>query len=147
MQKLNLPNLDVKIRKTYDKYYILDIIRKKYVKLLPEEWVRQHFINYLLKDLHYPASLIRLEHPLDYATRKKRADILIYNNQGKPHMIVECKAAHIPISPQVLNQVSRYNKQLRAPYLVVTNGMKHLCCQVDFEAVKVSFLPQIPAYR
>ena len=147
MQKLNLPNLDVKIRKTLGKYYILDVIRKKYVQLLPEEWVRQHFIHYLLRELHYPPTLIRMEHPLMYSTKKKRADILVYNSEGKPYMIVECKAASIPLTQKVVEQVTHYNLQLKARYLVITNGMKHICCKMDYEAKKAIALSDIPPFE
>lgn len=144
MQQLNLPSYDYKTKEIEDKTYIFDIIRKKYLVLTPEEWVRQHFINLLTTHYGYSKSLLRLEGGLRYNLLQKRTDVVIYNNDGKPWLLVECKAADVAINRTVVEQASRYNLTLRCPILVVTNGLNTFCFKIDFENNSSQQLQDIP---
>jgi len=146
MVKLNLPDFEYVLRKADGKLLILDSIRKKYLVLTPEEWVRQHFVNYLIQTLQYPRSLIQLEGGLRFNNLQKRSDIVVFNREGRPWMVIECKAPDLAIGPQTLRQASVYNHALRAKYLVVTNGLVHLCCSVDWDANTTAVLEQMPGY-
>lgn len=146
METLNLPPFAYKLKQSAANSLIFDALRRKYVLLTPEEWVRQHFIHYLINELHYPKSLISVERGTHYNTLQKRTDICIYNNLGKPHLLVECKAAYVPITQEVVKQVSVYNQTIRAPFVVVTNGLEHYCWGVDFEKRSFRPLRSIPAY-
>jgi type I site-specific restriction endonuclease len=146
MYKLNLPDFEYSIKKDDGKVWIFDTIRKKYLVLTPEEWVRQHFINYLVEDLKYPRSLMKVEGGLTYNQLNKRSDIVIFDRGGKPWMIVECKSPEVPINETVLRQASVYNTTLRAGYLVVTNGIKHFCACVDWEQNKTELMSTLPKY-
>lgn len=147
MQKLNLPDVHLKIKSKENKLFIFDPFRKKDIMLTPEEWVRQHFANYLITDKKYPRSLTVLEKELKLNNTKKRTDILIYNTLGTPEIIVECKASSVKITQQVFDQIARYNLELNAKYLVVTNGLEHYFCQMDFENKRYIFLKDIPNYK
>lgn len=125
MEKLNLPDCPLKIKNEEGNQFVFDIVRKKYVALTPEEWVRQHFIHLMVNHLGYPKSLISLEFPLIYFKSGKRSDILLSDRRGKPFLLVECKSARIKLGPQTLTQISTYNKIIKAPYIAVTNGLKH----------------------
>ena len=129
-----------------EKTHIFDIVRKKYLLLTPEEWVRQNFIHYLNKEKKYPLGLMGVEQMVKYNSLKTRADIVIYNLEGKPNVIVECKAPEVKITQDTFNQIAKYNSQLKVKYLIVTNGMKHFCCQMDYENNKITFLEDVPAY-
>ena len=146
MQKLNLPEYQLTIRALGEKKEIFDKIRKKYVILTPEEWVRQNFIAYLIDEKSYPATLISVETEVKLFKVKKRTDILVFQNTGKPLMIVECKAAEIKIDQQVFDQIARYNMALKVNYLVVTNGLSHYCCYLDYENNSYQFIENIPDY-
>lgn len=146
MQKLNLPDVYLKIKSKENKLFIFDPFRKKDIMLTPEEWVRQHFANYLVHHKNYPSSLTALEKELILNNTKKRTDILIYNSKGTPEIIVECKASSVKITQEVFDQIARYNLELNAKYLVVTNGLEHYFCQMDFENKKYVFLKDIPNY-
>jgi hypothetical protein len=146
MYKLNLPEFDYKLKKAEDKIWIFDGIRKKYIVLTPEEWVRQHFIQYLIQQRSYPKSLIRIEGGLVYNQLQKRTDIVVFNRQGKPWMIVECKSPDVPLSPATLSQASVYNASLKAEFITVTNGMVHYCAQVDWAERKTTLLNDTPFY-
>lgn len=126
---------------------IFDNLRKKYFVLTPEEWVRQHFVQYLIDEKHYPVSLIALEKQLIINNRKKRTDILIFNKKGTPDIIVECKAPSIKITQDTFDQIARYNLKLNANYLIVTNGLQHFYCKMDFENETYIFLKDIPSYN
>lgn len=141
MVKLNLPSFEYKLKDANGKVWIFDGIRKKYVVLTPEEWVRQHFINYLIDHIHYPKALLRVEAGLKYNKLSKRSDIVVYDRNGMPWMVVECKAPDIVIDEKSAMQVSIYNKTLKATYVVLTNGMKHLCFDVSKEIKSLSELP------
>ncbi len=122
-------------------------MRKKYFVLTPEEWVRQHFVQFLIEEKKYPVSLIALEKQLTINNRKKRTDILIFNAVGEPDIIVECKAPQIKISQDTFDQIARYNLKLKANYLIVTNGLEHFFCKMDFENETYIFLKDIPDYK
>jgi len=144
MIELNLPNIDYKIRKAGSNVEIFDIIRKKFIVVTPEEWVRQHFIHYLYFGLGYSKSLIKVESGLKYNQRMKRSDILVYNNDVKPLILVECKSYKVKINQNGFNQLSVYNKTINAKYLILTNGLSHFCCEHDKQTNDFKFLDSIP---
>jgi hypothetical protein len=147
MQPLNLPTYSFKIKSSENKYFIFDIVRKKYVMLTPEEWVRQHIIHYLIQEKNYPISLIAVEKKVTVNKLTKRTDILVFNTKGNPHIIVECKAPSIKISQDAFDQIARYNLKLDANYLIVTNGLTHFYAVMDIENECYVFLENIPAYE
>lgn len=147
MENLNLPTYSFKIKFDLQRKLIFDSIRKKYVVLTPEEWVRQNFIRYLVEEKDYPASLIAVEKKVDVNLLPQRSDIVLYNRNANPIMIVECKASKIKITQDVFNQIARYNMKLRVPFLVVTNGLRHFCCYMDYEKKSFKFLEDIPNYQ
>lgn len=144
--ELTLPPFDYKVKKQQGEIIIFDIIRKKYVVLTPEEWVRQHMIHYLIEQLHYPASLIAVEKEIDLYGLKRRFDLVCYDRQAQPYLIVECKAPTISLSQSVFDQVFRYNLILAARYVAVTNGIVHYCGYMNKEK-RFTFLPQIPEFK
>jgi len=147
MQKLNLPDFQLKIRVVGGQQQIFDEIRKKYVALIPEEWVRQNFIQYLVYSRKYPKGLIAVEHPLIINGVSHRADIVVFSSSGKPLAIIECKATDVAIDQSVVQQASRYNLLLKAPYLMLTNGLVHFCVKIDFEKGLSLPLDTIPFYN
>lgn len=147
MQNLNLPTYPFKIKKVGEKYYIFDTIRKKDILLTPEEWVRQHFIRFLLEEKGYKASLLAVEKEIKVNNLKKRFDILVFNNKGEHEIIVECKAPQIKITQAVFDQIARYNLKLNAKYLVVTNGLEHYYCKMDTVNQRYIFLKELPKYQ
>jgi len=148
MEKLNLPEISASIRRgTGGKPEIFDIIRRRYVRLTPEEWVRQHFIHYLTGALGYPASLIVVEAALKFNSMVKRFDILAYRTDGKPCLVVECKSPVVEITPAVFEQVAMYNMTLAVGYLAVTNGMTHYACKIDHKQKTWSFLTEMPTFE
>lgn len=147
MRSLNLPTYSFKIKSSADKEYIYDSFRKKYLQLTPEEWVRQNFAFYLVQDLNYPAGRIVLEKSLKYNQLNKRCDILVYNKEGEPVVLIECKAPEVRIIPSVFDQIAIYNLHFRVKYLIVTNGLSHYCAKVDFEQKSINFLKEIPDYK
>jgi len=145
--KLNLPEFTPSTRKDEGKVWIFDLIRKKYIILTPEEWVRQHFINYMVHHLNYPKSLIRIEGSLTYNRLQKRSDILLHDRSGKPWMLIECKSPAIKLTQKAFNQVAVYNMTVGAKYVAVSNGMVQYC----FEAAstpgqEVTFLDSFPVF-
>lgn len=144
MIQLNLPAFAYKVKKQADKLYIYDSIRRKYLQLTPEEWVRQHFTHYLIDHLKYPRGLITTESGLKYNQLLRRTDIVVFDREARPFMIVECKAPTVTINQQVFNQISVYNKVLEAQLLVVSNGLHHYCCRFQAQSQRWEFLPQIP---
>ena len=147
MQKLNLPTYTFKLKSNEKHTLIFDNLRKKYFVLTPEEWERQHFVRFLIEGKKYPVSLIALEKELTLNNRKKRTDIVIFDKQGNPDIIVECKAPRIKISQATFDQIARYNLKLKAKYLVLTNGIEHYYCKMDFENETYIFLEDIPNYN
>ena len=146
MTNLNFPKYSFRIKNKENKLYIFDKIRKKDLVLTEEEWVRQHFIAYLNEDKKYPLSLMAIEKKCEVNGLLKRTDILVYNKSGEPHIIVECKAPQIRISQDTFDQIARYNMNLNAAYLIVTNGLQHYFCQMDHKAKQYHFLKEIPEY-
>jgi len=147
MEKLNLPEYPIKLKEEGGKQYIFDSIRKKYLVLLPEEWVRQNFIQFLIQDKCFAPSLIAIEKGLKLNELNKRADIVVYNNQAQPIVLVECKAPNVKINQETFEQVARYNMVFKVPYLIVTNGMNHYCAKIDFKENNFQFLEEIPNYQ
>ena len=146
MYKLNLPQYDYKLRKADGKVWIFDGIRKKFIVLTPEEWVRQHFIHYLIAERKYPRGLIKVEGGLLYNQLQKRTDIVVFDRVGKPWMIVECKSPDMPISEATLSQASVYNATLKAEFICVTNGLLHLCAHIDWDARNTLLLEDLPPF-
>ena len=146
LPKLNLPDIDSKIKLVGTTMQIFDNVRKKYFSLTPEEWVRQHFINYLHKVKSYPLGLMKIEHIIKYNNMNTRADIVLYNTDGVANMIVECKAPDIRINQETFYQIARYNSKLQVQFLVVTNGINHFCCEMDYLTGEIVFLNEIPFY-
>tara|TARA_R110001583_G_scaffold25760_7_gene93120 strand:- start:2136 stop:2588 length:453 start_codon:yes stop_codon:yes gene_type:complete len=147
METLNLPSYNFNIKLEGQRKLIFDSIRKKYVVLTPEEWVRQNFISYLVEDKNYPKGLIAVEKKVDVNKMPQRSDIVLYNNKAIPVMIVECKAVSVKVTQDTFNQIARYNMMLQVPYLVVTNGLNHYCCKIDYEKKSFEFIQEIPDYK
>ena len=146
LPKLNLPNAALKIKLVEETTQVFDEVRKKYFKLTPEECVRQNFIQYSNREKNYPFGLMHVEKKVQYNSLKTRADIVIYNREGMPIVIVECKAPNVKIIQDAFNQIAKYNYKLIVKYLVVTNGMQHFCCEMDYKNNKINFLQDIPDY-
>ena len=145
--KLNLPQYEFNIKKdSTGNYKIFDSLRRKFVALTPEEWVRQNFVAFLINDKRFPSGLMNNEISLTQNGISRRCDTLISDRHGNPFMIVEYKAPSIQISQKVFDQIVRYNMVLRAKYLVVSNGLSHYCCKIDYATNSYSFLPDIPDY-
>lgn len=144
---LNLPSFSPRIKINAGKRLIFDVLRKKFVKLTPEEWVRQHFVNYLLIYKQYPGGRIGNEISLLYNGMKKRCDTVIYDNVAQPLMLIEYKAPDVKITQAVFDQISVYNLTMRVPFLIVSNGMSHYCCTVNYAENTYFFLQDIPDYR
>lgn len=147
MNRLNLPPFELKIKNSDGHVRIFDIIRRKYVALTPEEWVRQHFIHYLIEHKGYPVTLLANEVPIKIGDKTIRADSVLYDNQLHPRMIVEYKAPHIALTQKVFDQISAYNLLLHVDYLVVSNGMQTYACIMDYDHQKYLFLKDIPDYK
>ncbi|HER09709.1 MAG TPA: type I restriction enzyme HsdR N-terminal domain-containing protein [Bacteroides sp.] len=146
MQKLNLPAYEFRTRMEGDRLHVLDIYRKRFVLFTPEEEVRQRFARYLVEEKGYPVSLILTEHTLKLNRMVRRCDILVHRPAGTPAVLVECKSPAVKISRETFDQAARYNMVFRVRYLMVTNGLKHYCCHIDFEQRQVRYLDAIPAY-
>ena len=147
MIQLNLPPYQLRVRETNGRKQILDILRRKYVALTPEEWVRQHFIHYLIDHKGYPAPLLANEVPLQIGEKKIRADSVLYDNQLRPRMIIEYKAPTIPLTQKVFEQISVYNLLLHVDYLIVSNGLDTYICKMDYVNQTYAFLETIPDYQ
>ena len=144
---LNLPSYPFKIKEEEASVFIFDDIRKKYLLLTPEEWVRQHVVKYLIHEKNYPKTLIKLEGGLKLNALQKRTDILIFDSSGKRVVLVECKAPSVNITQKVFDQIARYNFVHRTECLIVSNGLEHYCCQIDFEQKTYRFIPEIPDFN
>ncbi len=147
MPTLNLPTYEAKITTTGGKQQIFDPLRRCYVALTPEEWVRQHFVNMLLTSKGYPAALTANEVAIELNGTKKRCDTVVYDKALRPRVIVEYKAPSVKIDAKVFAQIARYNIVLRVDYLIVSNGLQHYCCKMDYEKNSYTFLSEIPAYK
>lgn len=146
MYALNLPQFDTKISKTQQGVVILDTLRKKYVALTPEEWVRQHFVHYLMNEKGFPATLMANETQIKLNSLSRRCDTVVYSSDLRPLVICEYKSPKVTINQAVFDQIVRYNIVLRVQYLMVTNGINHYCCKIDLEQQTYTFLPEIPDY-
>ncbi|CAM4337204.1 type I restriction enzyme HsdR N-terminal domain-containing protein [Zobellia nedashkovskayae] len=146
MVPLNFPEYKFRLKSSENNVRIFDSIRKKFVVLQPEEWVRQHVVNYLLEEKSYPKSLVNVEKQLVINNIKKRYDIVVFNSDGSIHILVECKAPQINIDQTTFDQIARYNLELKADYLMVTNGLDHFYCKMDFTSEKYTFLRDIPDF-
>lgn len=146
MQPLNFPSYNFRVKNSQNKALIFDLIRKKFIVLTPEEWVRQHVVNYLLKEKKYPQSHINVEKQIVINGLKKRYDIVVFNADGSIHLLVECKAPEVKITQEAFDQIARYNLDLDATYLMVTNGLAHFYCQMSKSDEKYKFLRQIPEF-
>ena len=147
MIPLNLPDFDIKLAGTPNRPTILDILRRKYVALTPEEWVRQHVVHFLIEEKGYPKSLINVEKKLSVNGLAKRYDVVVYSKKGVVLLVVECKAPNVTITQQTFDQIARYNLSLNAQYLMVTNGITHYYCQTDYNQYKYIFLADLPHYN
>jgi hypothetical protein len=143
MQPLNLPPFEYNFKIKQEKQYIFDIIRKKYILNTPEEWVRQHFINFLISHRNYSKNLIKIESGLKYLKRKKRTDIQVYDNNGTVFMIIECKAPDVVLDKQVITQILQYHKVLQAQLLAITNGIDHYFCKIN-DKREIEYLNDLP---
>lgn len=146
MLSLNLPIYETKIVTKNGKNVIFDVIRRRYVALTPEEWVRQHFVHFLIAHKKYPATLMSNEVLLDLNGMKKRCDTILYKKDLLAQMIIEYKAPHIEITQKVFTQISNYNLVLKVDYLIVSNGIDHYCCKMDYDKQTYVFLTDIPSY-
>ena len=146
MQLLNFPTYSFRFKNSENKVSIFDEIRKKFILLTPEEWVRQHVIQFLLQNKKYPKSLINVEKLIKINDLNKRYDGVVFQPNGEIFLLIECKAPEVPISQHTFDQIARYNLVLKAKYLMVTNGMNHYFCQMDFENEKYVFLKELPEY-
>ncbi|WP_028912350.1 type I restriction enzyme HsdR N-terminal domain-containing protein [Prevotella sp. MA2016] len=147
MFRLNLPTYEIKIARQGNKQLIFDFLRRKYVALTPEEWVRQHFVHYLVEHKGYPSGLIGNEVELNVGEKRLRCDTILYNKVAMPQMIIEYKAPQIKLQQKTFDQISAYNLLLKVDYLIVSNGIQHICCKMDYENQKYYFLEDIPDYQ
>lgn len=147
MTQLNLPAYDFNMIEKNGKTLIFDPFRKAWFVLTPEERVRQHFLMWITRELAYPKGLIAVEASLKYNTMSMRADAVVYDKQGNPLMLIECKAPHIKITQQTFEQAARYNYSFRTQYLALTNGMEHYCCRIDLTTKKFVFLENFPRFE
>ena len=146
MEQLNFNRYPFAIKNRENKRYIFDVVRKKDILLTSEEWVRQHCLQYLIQEKNYPISLINVEKKLKVYNRNKRYDIIVYTPQGEVTLLVECKAPHVAIDQDVFDQIARYNLSTNSQYLMVTNGLTHIYCQMDYTAEAYQFLKDLPPY-
>ena len=147
MLQLNFPAYNFRLKNSENKIYIFDVIRKKFVVLQPEEWVRQHLVHYLISEKKYPVSLINVEKQLELNGLKKRYDVVVFNSKGNIEILVECKAPKINIDQSTFDQIARYNMNLKANYLIVTNGLEHFYCKMDYDKEKYTFLTDVPDFN
>ena len=147
MEKLNFPNYKVLIKNKENKSYIFDRVRKKWLLCTPEEWVRIHCLHYLIETKDYPESLIRIERELKVYNTLKRFDLLIADSSMKPFILVECKAPYVKITQNTFDQILRYNLELKCPYLMISNGLNHYFCKMNFEENQISFVKELPDYK
>lgn len=146
MEGLNLPAYDVRLSEEEGRKRIFDFLRRRYVALTPEEWVRQHFTHFLVEQKGYPKGLLANEVELHIGDKRLRCDTLLYDKTMKPRMIIEYKAPTIKIQQKTFNQIVVYNLLLKVDYLIVSNGMQHYCCRMDYERGSYEFLQDIPTY-
>lgn len=146
MVRLNFPSYAFRFKSRENKMLVFDIIRKKYVVLTPEEWVRQHSLHFLVEEKNYPAGRFLVERQLKVATLDKRVDVAVCDPEGKIQLLVECKAPEVVLNQKVFDQIARYNWEARADILMVTNGLNHFYCKMDYDKGQYLFLPELPSY-
>lgn len=146
MEQLNFKNYPFRLKKVNNKIFIFDDIRKKFVALQPEEWVRQHVIRFLIEEKGYPQSFINVEKELTINQLTKRYDIVVFSKSGDIFLVVECKAPSVPITQMVFDQIARYNLALKSHHLMITNGLQHYFCQADYQNNTYVFLKQLPDF-
>lgn len=147
MLKLNLPPFAINVKKTDGKLSVFDPLRRKYIALTPEEWVRQHFVNYLVVEKGYPQALIANEIQINLNNLNRRCDSVVYDRSLQPLVIVEYKSPDVNITQEVFDQIARYNIVLRVRFLIVSNGLSHYCCKIDYEKQDYEYIPEIPDYK
>ena len=147
MFALNLPQYPIKVAKRDGRTVVFDELRRRYVALTPEEWVRQHFVHYLIHQKGYPKGLVANEIPLTLNGTAKRCDTVVYDRYLRPLAIAEYKAPHVELTQSVFEQVARYNMVLHVPFLMLSNGLRHICCRVDYTEGRYHFLEEIPTYE
>ena len=147
MKQLQFPTYSFRFKNSENKVAIFDEIRKKFIIVTPEEWVRQHVVQFLLQDKKYPKSHINVEKLLKINGLIKRYDVVVYKPDGNISILVECKAPEVKISQSTFDQIARYNMTLKAEYLMVTNGLNHYFCKMDYENEKYDFLSELPEYQ
>lgn len=146
MQKLNLPEYSFRIKVAEGKSFIFDSLRKKFIRLTPEEWVRQNFIRFLIVEKKYPVSLIAVEAGVKVNNNPQRADMILFDRSGSPVLVAEFKAPEVKISQQTFDQIVRYNMQLRVKFLIVSNGLEHFCCSLNYADNSYAFFAEIPEF-
>lgn len=146
MVKLNFPTYSFRFKNSENKVSIFDEIRKKFIILTPEEWVRQHVVRFLLEEKKYSKSFINVEKTIKINGLTKRYDVVVFNPDGSIFLLIECKSTDVSISQATFDQIARYNMTLKADYLMVTNGLNHYFCSMDFENEKYTFLRELPEY-
>lgn len=147
MEKLNFPEFDFSFKSKENKTFIFDPIRKKWLVLNPEEWVRQHCIQFLLKTKNVPLGFIQVEKKLNVNNTEKRYDLVVFKPDHSIDLLVECKSPKVKITQKTFDQIARYNLVLKSDYLMLTNGLNHFFCKMDFEKRKYLFLPDLPNYN
>ena len=147
MQKLNLPEYSFKFKNQEGKLFIFDSFRKKYVRLTPEEWVRQNFVQFLVTEKNYSPALIAVEAGVNVNNNPQRADLIVFDRSANPVLVAEFKAPEVKITQQTFDQIVRYNMQLKVKFLIVSNGLQHYCCSIDYAGNSYAFLPEIPTFK
>jgi len=145
--KLNLPPFELKVKKQNNKNYVFDRLRKQFMRLTPEEFVRQHFINFLIEHKHYPEALMANEVVIEVGNLSKRCDTVLYDRLMNPVLVAEYKSPTVEITQETFNQIVLYNTTLQVPWLIVSNGLQHFCCKIDYENGAYRFMPEIPNYQ
>lgn len=146
MQKLNLPEYSFRIKTSEGRSFIFDSLRKKFIRLTPEEWVRQNFIQFLIIEKKYPVSLIAVEAGVKVNNNPQRADMIVFDRSGIPVLVAEFKAPEVKISQQTFDQIVRYNMQLKVKFLIVSNGLDHFCCSINYVDNSYAFIAEIPEF-
>lgn len=146
MNRLNLPQYKINVSNRNGRTVIFDDLRRKFVSLTPEEWVRQHFIHFLIEHKGYPKELLANEVEIMCGQKRLRCDSVLYDKSMQPQMIIEYKAPEIALTQKTLNQISAYNMLMKVDYLIISNGMQHFCCKTDYENRKFVLLKDIPSY-
>ena len=147
MQALNLPPAPLRLQEHEGHTTVFDPLRRRHIRLTPEEWVRQHFVHYLIEHKGYPQGQLQNEVSLSLNGTTKRCDSVLYDGEAKPRMIIEYKAPYVQVSQRTFDQISRYNIVMRVPYLIVSNGLQHYCCRIDYTTQTYHFLREIPTYE